>query len=44
MTSRTMWVDCSKAERELDYRQVPLETMVRASADWLIEQGLLTRT
>lgn len=43
LTSGSVVVDSSKAERELDYRQVPLEEMVRASAAWLTEQGLLAR-
>lgn len=33
--------DSAKAQRELDYRTVPLRDMVRDTIDWMTEKGLL---
>ena len=43
LTSGMSVVDSGKAARALGYRQVPLDDMVRESAKWLTEQGLLSR-
>ncbi|WP_226703491.1 NAD-dependent epimerase/dehydratase family protein [Microbulbifer elongatus] len=41
LTSRAL-ADCSRAERELGYRNsVPLADMLRESRDWLVAEGLL---
>jgi nucleoside-diphosphate-sugar epimerase len=41
MATRTLYCDCSKAERELGFRPVPLRTMVEESYRWLKDEGLL---
>jgi len=43
MVGRTTTCDCTKAERELDYRPVPLRTMIEDSVAWLEAEGLLPR-
>ncbi len=42
MASVDILVDCSKAERELGYKPVPLQEMVKDACDWLKQEGLLT--
>ena len=39
--SRYLFADCSKAERELGYKAVPLEEMLRQSIEWLRGRGLI---
>jgi len=41
LASRQLFGDSSKAERELGYRAVPLEEMLRESIDWLRRRGLI---
>lgn len=41
MASHDIRCDSSKAERELDYRAVPVEDMLRDTIDWMNEKGLL---
>jgi dihydroflavonol-4-reductase len=41
MVSKNLTVDSSKAERELGYRPVPLETILTDCYDWLRSEGLL---
>ncbi|GAA5525830.1 aurachin B dehydrogenase [Microbulbifer aestuariivivens] len=42
LITRRVTANCDKARRELGYRgDVPLDTMLRESRDWLIERGLL---
>lgn len=40
-TCHHLRVDSSKAERELGYRTVPLELLVRDTCNWLRDQGML---
>jgi dihydroflavonol-4-reductase len=41
LASRNLFADSSKAERELGYKTVTLEAMVRESIDWLRGEGLI---
>ena len=41
IVTHTIRCDSSKAERELGYRSVPLEEMVRETIDWMEGEGLL---
>jgi dihydroflavonol-4-reductase len=41
LASRNLFADSSKAERDLGYKSVPLEDMVRESIDWLRGEGLI---
>lgn len=41
MATRDIGCDCSKAERELGFRRVPLRRMVQDSYDWLKAEGLV---
>ena len=41
MITRSMFCDCSKAQRELGYRAVPLRTIVEDYCAWLRQEGLL---
>jgi len=41
MVSRQVFCDCSKAERELGFRSVPLADMVADCVRWLAAEGLL---
>jgi nucleoside-diphosphate-sugar epimerase len=41
VVTHTIRCDSSKAERELGYRSVPLEEMVRETIDWMEGEGLL---
>ena len=41
IVTHTIRCDSSKAERELGYRSVPLEDMVRQTIDWMEGEGLL---
>lgn len=41
MVARHLFADCTKAERDLGYKAVPLRTMLQESYDWLKGEGLL---
>jgi len=41
MTSHDIICDSTRAEKELDYRSVPLRDMIRDTIDWMYEKGLL---
>ena len=41
MASRTLFCDCSKAERELGFARVPLQTMVTDCYRWMKAEGRL---
>lgn len=43
LVSRRLYFDCSKAQRELDYKVVPLREMIADSYRWLEENGELDR-
>ncbi len=42
LVTRRLVCDCSKAERELGYKAVPLNVMVEESYNWLEAEGLLS--
>jgi nucleoside-diphosphate-sugar epimerase len=41
LASRNLFADSSKAARDLGYKTVSLEDMVRESIDWLRREGLI---
>jgi len=41
MVTRTLYCDCTKAERELGFRRVALRALVEDSYRWLKDEGLL---
>lgn len=43
LTSRALYCDSAKAERELGFRAVSLRSMVKDSVDWLRDEGFLAR-
>ena len=41
ITAHNIRCDSSKAEQELEYRAVPLHTLVEDTVKWMTEKGLL---
>jgi dihydroflavonol-4-reductase len=41
LTSRTLRVDSSKARRELDYRETPLDELIADTLAWMAAEGML---
>jgi nucleoside-diphosphate-sugar epimerase len=41
LTSRTLRVDSSKAMRELDYRETPLDALIADTLAWMAAEGML---